>query len=51
MLDQGLPATAVTNLRAEGWDAIHVREIEMHKAADADILSYGAPRVARCNHS
>ena len=39
VLDQGLPATAVVALRAAGWDAVHVREFEMHEAADIDILT------------
>ncbi|MGH9809692.1 MAG: DUF5615 family PIN-like protein [Terriglobia bacterium] len=42
MLDQGLPATAVTALRAQGWDAVHAREVEMQEAADTDILDYAA---------
>jgi predicted nuclease of predicted toxin-antitoxin system len=40
LLDQGLPATAATILREAGWDAVHVREIEMHEAGDAEILTY-----------
>ena len=28
VLDQGLPATAALILRDDGWDAVHVREIE-----------------------
>jgi predicted nuclease of predicted toxin-antitoxin system len=42
VLDQGLPATAVVILQQDGWDAVHVREIEMHKAADNEILDYAA---------
>ncbi len=42
VLDQGLPATAAAILREDGWDAVHVREIEMHEAADVEILEYAA---------
>jgi predicted nuclease of predicted toxin-antitoxin system len=42
VLDQGLPATAAMILRAGGWDAVHVREIAMNQAADAEILDYAA---------
>ena len=42
VLDQGLPATSVAALLTEGWDVVHVREIEMHEAPDSDILDYAA---------
>ena len=42
LLDQGLPSTAAMILRQDGWDAVHVREIGMHAAADAAILNYAA---------
>lgn len=42
VLDQGLPATAVTILREARWDAIHVRDIGMHAATDTEILDYAA---------
>ena len=42
VLDQGLPATASVILRKDGWDALHVREIAMHEAADNEILDYAA---------
>ena len=42
VLDQGLPATAAMVLRAEGWDAVHLREIDMHDASDTHILDYAA---------
>jgi predicted nuclease of predicted toxin-antitoxin system len=42
LLDQGLPATAVTFLREDGWDVLHVREVQMRDAADSDILAYAA---------
>lgn len=42
VLDQGLPTTAALILREDGWDAIHVREIELHEATDVEILDYAA---------
>ena len=42
ILDQGLAAPAALVLRDAGWDAIHVREISMHTASDAEILVYAA---------
>lgn len=27
-------------MREDGWDAVHVREIEMHAAADSEILGF-----------
>ncbi len=38
LLDQGLPLTAAVLLRDEGIDAIHVGEIGMSEAEDADII-------------
>jgi predicted nuclease of predicted toxin-antitoxin system len=42
LLDQGLPTTAATILRDDGWDAVHVREIAMNEATDSEILDYAA---------
>jgi predicted nuclease of predicted toxin-antitoxin system len=42
LLDQGLPAIAAWILRDESWDVVHVREINMHKDSDAEILVYAA---------
>jgi predicted nuclease of predicted toxin-antitoxin system len=39
LLDQGLAPGAATILRDEGWDAVHVSEIDMQTADDADILN------------
>jgi predicted nuclease of predicted toxin-antitoxin system len=38
LLDQGLPRSAAAVLRQAGWDVIHVSEIGMSRADDADIL-------------
>ena len=40
LLDQGLPPDAASILRAEGWDALHVREVGMSRAADQEILAF-----------
>ena len=40
LLDQGLPRSAAGLLRDSGIDAIHVGEIGMAAAKDADILQY-----------
>lgn len=45
LLDQGLPGTAFTILRESGWDALHVREIEMQEASDREILDYAAKEL------
>ena len=41
-LDQGLPFTAASILRAGGWDAVHARELGMQEAADGEILTHAA---------
>ncbi len=40
LLDQGMPARTASMLRAFGWDAVHVREIGMHKSEDREILAH-----------
>jgi predicted nuclease of predicted toxin-antitoxin system len=42
LLDQGLPVRSARILQENSWDAIHVREVGMHDALDADILDYAA---------
>lgn len=41
LLDQGLPRSAAALLRRQGIDAIHVGEIDMATATDAEILARG----------
>ena len=38
LLDQGLPRTAATLLSQAGLDTLHVGDIEMSEAEDADII-------------
>jgi predicted nuclease of predicted toxin-antitoxin system len=38
LLDQGLPATAASLLREQGWDAVHVSELGLAMAEDLAIL-------------
>jgi predicted nuclease of predicted toxin-antitoxin system len=38
LLDQGLPLSAATLLRNKGFDTIHVGEIGMSEAEDAEII-------------
>ena len=38
LLDQGLPRSAVTLLNEAGFDAVHVADIGLSKADDAEIL-------------
>ena len=40
LLDQGLPPDAARILRAEGWEALHVREAGLSRAADQEILAF-----------
>lgn len=41
LLDAGLPRSAAAHLRNDGIDAVHVGEIGMASAEDADILALG----------
>jgi predicted nuclease of predicted toxin-antitoxin system len=41
LLDQGLPLSTAEQLRAMGWDAVHVAEIGMTRATDRAILAHG----------
>jgi predicted nuclease of predicted toxin-antitoxin system len=40
LLDQGLPHSSLPFLRAAGWDALHVIDIGMHRAADSEIIAH-----------
>lgn len=46
LLDQGLPRSTANStandLRAAGWDAVHVGEIAMSQAEDVEILDFAA---------
>jgi len=40
LLDQGLPRSAATLLREQGWDVLHTGDIGLSKATDRAILDY-----------
>jgi predicted nuclease of predicted toxin-antitoxin system len=40
LLDQGLAPNAASILREQGFDAVHVAEIGMHRAEDVEILQF-----------
>jgi predicted nuclease of predicted toxin-antitoxin system len=48
LLDQGMAPGAAEELRREGWTAVHVAEVGMHKAPDAEILAYAARHRYSC---
>jgi predicted nuclease of predicted toxin-antitoxin system len=40
LLDQGLPRTAASALRDDGWDVLHTGDIGLSRSSDAAILDY-----------
>ena len=48
LLDQGLPRSTTVLLRQIGWDVIHVSEVGMSSADDADILRRGRAESRVC---
>lgn len=46
VLDMGLPRRAAGDLRALGWDVVHVAEIGMGTADDVDIIDEALRRGA-----
>ena len=48
LLDQGLPRSAATLLRQSGWDVVHVSEVGMSRASDADILRRARAESRSC---
>ena len=40
LLDQGLPRSAASLLRDEGWDVVHTGEIGLSRATDREILDF-----------
>ena len=48
LLDQGLAPNAAALLRLEGWDAIHVTDVGLSRAADEDILQFARQHGRTC---
>jgi predicted nuclease of predicted toxin-antitoxin system len=40
LLDQGLPRSAASLLRDEGWDVVHTGDIGLSRATDREILDF-----------
>jgi predicted nuclease of predicted toxin-antitoxin system len=48
LLDQGLAPRAAALLRDEGWDALHVSEVELSEADDLEILDVARRHQRTC---
>jgi predicted nuclease of predicted toxin-antitoxin system len=48
LLDQGLAPNAASILREQGFDAVHVAEIGMHRAEDCEILQFARDHLRVC---
>ena len=48
LLDQGLPASTAVLFRQSGWDVVHVSEIDMSHASDADIVARARAELRVC---
>ncbi|MFO0856081.1 MAG: DUF5615 family PIN-like protein [Phycisphaerales bacterium] len=44
LLDQGIPRSAATHLRASGFEAVHVADLQMSTATDEQILNKARER-------
>ena len=42
IVDQGLPPSTAVILRQNGWDAVHLEEIDMSLASDSNIIELAA---------
>ena len=40
LLDQGLPRSAASLLRDEGWDVVHTGDIGLSRATDREVLDF-----------
>jgi predicted nuclease of predicted toxin-antitoxin system len=48
LLDQGLAPKAAALLCADGWDAIHVQDVGLHRADDKDVLEFAREHRRTC---
>jgi predicted nuclease of predicted toxin-antitoxin system len=48
LLDRGLPASTAVLLRQSGWDVVHVSEIGVSRASDADIVRRARAELRVC---
>lgn len=48
LLDQGLPRSAAALLTQAGWDVVHVADLGMSRAGDAEILQRGRIEARVC---
>lgn len=48
LLDQGLPRSTATFLRAVGWDVQHVGDVGMSRASDREILDHARREQRVC---
>lgn len=48
LLDQGLPRSTATLLRAVGWDVQHVGDVGMSRASDREILDHARREQRVC---
>ncbi len=48
LLDQGLPRSAASILRSDSWDVVHVGEVNLGTATDAQILEFAEKEGRVC---
>ncbi len=48
LLDQGCPWSAASLLNLKGWDVIHVRDVELSRSSDIEILEWARKNNRTC---